>query len=201
VNIEMGVTLKMKLVAIYASSSDAVDSEFVEAASTLGKLIVEAGYGIIFGGSYVGLMGAIARSIKKNNGYVVGVIPQIIYDKDLHFPDCDELIITQDLRERKAIMEEKAIAFVALPGGFGTIDEISEIITLKQLGMTDYPVVFLNIQNIFGPLFDEYALLMKKKFAKSFSSELYFIADDPNKVMKYILNYKPPKIDSKWFKK
>ena len=133
-----------KTICVYSSSSDAIAPEFFAVAEELGAALAGAGYGLIYGGARVGLMGAVARAVHAHGGHVVGVLPGVLQRKELTYEPADELIITQDLRERKAIMETRADAFIALPGGFGTLEEVLEILTLKQLLLHSKPLVLLN---------------------------------------------------------
>jgi uncharacterized protein (TIGR00730 family) len=118
-------------ICVFSSSSDAIDRSFFQVAAELGAAIARRGDVMVFGGFNVGLMGEAARAVHQQGGRVVGVIPAFIESRGLGYDAADELIVTRDMRERKAAMEVRADAFVALPGGFGTLEEMFEIITLK----------------------------------------------------------------------
>src|SRR4051794_4401156 len=130
-------------VTVFSSSSDAVDPVFFVVARELGATLARRGDTLVFGGTGVGLMGAAASAAHHAGGRVIGVIPSYIADKRIAFEHADELIQTETLRERKAIMEDRADAFIVLPGGFGTLEEAVEIITLKQLQQHRKAIVIL----------------------------------------------------------
>ncbi|MGE5632673.1 MAG: TIGR00730 family Rossman fold protein [Caulobacteraceae bacterium] len=187
-----------KNICVFSSSSDHVAPAFFEAAARLGRIIGESNSTLIYGGTNIGLMGAIARATHEHGGRVVGVIPELIRDRGVAYDTADELIITKDLRERKANMEKRADVFIALPGGFGTLEEIVEIITLKQLGCHTKPIIFINTDGFYKHLGDFFEHLYKEKFAKSDFRDLYYIADDVDMVMPYLERYNPEGMSSKW---
>ncbi len=189
-----------KLICVYCSSSDAVDPDFFNFTKELGKSIVENNYGLVYGGGNIGLMGVLARSVKENNGKVVGVIPKALHEKGLSFKESDKLIITKDLRERKAIMEEYAHAFISLPGGFGTLEEILEILTLKQLKFHNKAIVFLSCRNFYDSLKESFEHIYYEKFAKEDYKKLYCFSDSIKETMEYINKYKPVELADKWYK-
>ena len=188
-----------KNICVFCSSSDAVDEIYFKATEKLGKLIVENGFSLLYGGAKIGLMGAAAKSVKKHGGYITGVIPQVLFQKGLYYKQCDELIQTNDMAERKLVMENKAHAFISLPGGFGTLEEILQVITLKQLQYFDKPVVFLNINSFYDDLINVFEKLYKENFAKQDYRGLYFITDKPESAIEYIIDYKPGQNIQKWF--
>lgn len=131
-----------KTICVFCSSSSAIDAVYFNTAQELGKSIGERGWGLVYGGSDVGLMGAVARSVTQHSGPVVGVIPQTIHARGIAYETADEMIVTKDLRDRKAEMERRADAFIAMPGGFGTLEEVVEVLTLKQLQLHLKPIIF-----------------------------------------------------------
>jgi uncharacterized protein (TIGR00730 family) len=185
-------------ICVFSSSSDAIDREFFSAAMELGMEIALRNGTLVFGGTNVGLMGAVARATHKHGGRVVGVIPQFMRPKGITYTSADELIVTRDMRERKATMEARADAFLALPGGFGTLEEMIEIITLKQLKQHAKPVVFLNINNFYRPLQRLFEHMITNHFAKEAMREIYHFANDVPAAFQYIDRYEPPKMDEKW---
>ena len=130
-------------VTIFCGSSDAVDPKYFAAAVELGEKIARRGWRLIYGGGSVGLMGALARAVLDAGGHVTGVIPRALLDLGVGETKVSELVVTDGLRDRKAIMDERGDAFVALPGGLGTLEEVLEVLTLKQLGYHTKPVVVL----------------------------------------------------------
>ena len=122
----------MKSIAVYCSSSDVIHEDYFKTAKNLGSLMAKHNYELVYGGGVVGLMGEVARSVKSNGGKTYGVIPEALnLDNVVHDID-DELIITVGMRERKALMDERANAFIGLPGGFGTLEEMFEVLTLQK---------------------------------------------------------------------
>lgn len=182
--------MKKKNVCVYCSSSNYLDEKFYGVASELGEKLAKSGYNLVYGGSTCGCMGKVAESILKSGGEVIGVIPERIQNMGLSHPQLSELIITKDMRERKAKMEELSDMFIALPGSFGTLEEISEIIVAKQLSYHNKAVVFLNFENFYGPLFEMYEKYYKYGFAKEANRELYFIADNTDEAVNYLNNYR-----------
>jgi hypothetical protein len=187
-----------KNICIYCASSDSVDEKFFKVANELGSKMVLNGYGLVYGGAKVGLMGEIAKTVYSLNGKIIGVIPEKIRDKGLAFEHTTELIVTKNMRDRKALMESNSDAFIALPGGFGTLEEISEMIVAKQLHYHNKPLIFLNVDNFYTSLFDFFDNCCETGFAKEESRDLYHVATDIDSVFSYLQNYKEHEIVSKW---
>jgi len=142
----------MKLLCVYCSSSDRLDPKYTAAAEQLGHELVARGFGLVYGVGKTGLMGAVARAVKARGGRVVGVIPEFMKARELAYDEADELVTVVTMRERKLLMEARADAFVALPGGFGTLEEIMEILTLRQLDVVRKPCVFFNQDGFYDDL-------------------------------------------------
>jgi len=189
-----------KKICIYCSSSDAVDLVYFQAAKELAALVAAGNHTLVYGGGNVGLMGEIAKTAQSFGGKVIGIIPEGIKNMGVAYEVADEFIVTKDLRERKSLMEIYSDAFIALPGGFGTLEEILEMITLKQLNFHNKPLVFLNINNFYNPLFEMFEYFYKSSFAKPGCKNLYYIASDPKSAIKYIEEYVPEEIPEKVFK-
>lgn len=185
-------------ICVYSSSSDSISQKFFETSRELGAAIARNGYTLVYGGASVGPMGAIARSVHEHGGQVVGVMPEALHGAGITYQGCDELIITKDMRERKAIMEAKASAFVGFPGGFGTLEEIFEILTLKQLRYHEKPMVLLNAHHFYDPLVGLFEHIFKEKFAKESFRELYHISPDVDSIFRYLESYEPPQLQTKW---
>ena len=188
-----------KKICVFCSSSDVADEVYFKAANELGYYISDYGYTLVFGGANVGLMKQLAETAKENKGYSIGVIPQKIADNNIACTIVDELIVMPDMHSRKAKLESLADVFIALPGGFGTIEELSEVITLKQLGYHNKPIIFLNINNFYDKLFEFYEELYSQKFAKEDYRKLYYIADNVKDAFRYIEDYKEESPVNKWF--
>jgi uncharacterized protein (TIGR00730 family) len=142
----------MSAVCVYCSSSDAIDPAHVALATEVGARLAAAGHDIVSGGGRVSMMGAVARAARAGGAHTIGVIPEHLMAREVADEDADELVVVETMRERKRIMESRADAFVALPGGLGTLEELFEMWTSRTLGMHDKPVVVLDPDGFFAPL-------------------------------------------------
>lgn len=185
----------MKNICVFASSSNKLKKEFYEDAKKLGDLMGQAGLNIVYGGSRLGLMYACAGAVKASGGGIIGVMPEKLYNLGVGNPeDCKEFILTKGMRERKAKMDEISDAVIALAGGFGTLEEISEMIVQKQLGYNAKPIVLLNTQGFYNSLINFFDNIIEHNFAKESTRELYYIANSPEAAMRYIQSYNPQEI-------
>lgn len=185
----------MKNVCVFASSSNKLEQAFYNDAEKLGELLAKNGYNIVYGGSRLGMMYACARAVKQNGGKILGVMPQKLVEFGVANPnDCDEFFETVGMRERKAKMDAISDAVIALAGGFGTLEEISEMIVQKQLGYNSKPIILLNTNGFYDNLITFFETIMKNSFAKETAKELYFIAFTPEDAIKYLNNYIPKEI-------
>ena len=160
-------------ICVYCSSSDRIDPAYFAVARDLGEAIGRRGHSLVWGGGRVGLMGELARGARATGGRVVGVIPRSLHRIEVADGDADELIVTADMRERKQIMDDRADAFVVLPGGFGTLEELTEMLVQKILGYTDRPLVILNAAGYFDPLIDLFDHFIAHRFAKDKHRQLF----------------------------
>jgi|TARA_B100001079_G_C16402981_1_gene512274 hypothetical protein len=190
----------MKSICVFCASSRAVDGVYHEVATDLGRQIGRLGFELVYGGASIGLMGAVARGVHAEGGKVVGVIPEFFRkkDKEIEYADADELIVTEDMRSRKAIMDERASAFIVLPGGIGTLEEAMEIMSMKQLGLTNKPLVFINTNKFYDGLIANLKEMVDLKFAKASTLELFTICPGPAEALDFILTHHPEKSESKW---
>ena len=191
--------MENKRICVFCSSSDALKKSFYDVANELGKIMGSKKYTLVHGGGQIGLMGAIGKSVKENGGKVIGIIPEKLNKKGIVSEYDDEMIVTKDMGARKARMCELAEAFIALPGGFGTLEEILEVITLKQLKYHTKPIVFLNAENFYEHLFTQFEILYNEKFAKEDYRKLYAIVSTPEEALQYIEEYNYETIQDKWF--
>jgi uncharacterized protein (TIGR00730 family) len=139
-------------VCVYCGASPGRDPIYAEAAESFGRLLAEAGVRLVYGGGSVGLMGIVARSVLTHGGAVSGIIPQFLKDREIMLDAVPDLVVTADMHERKRLMFERADAFVALPGGIGTLEETVEMMTWAQLGRHAKPVLLVNISGFWDPL-------------------------------------------------
>jgi uncharacterized protein (TIGR00730 family) len=166
-----------KLLCVYCSASKDLDPKYHAAAEDVGRGMVAHGWGLVYGGGNVGLMGAVARAVKDAGGHVVGVIPDFMVARELAYHQADELITVNSMRERKRLMEERACAFLALPGGIGTLEELAEIMTLRYINRMDKPVVVFNQDDYYGHLFKFFERMTRERFKSPSLNTLYSIAD------------------------
>ena len=177
--------------AVYASSSDKIDPVFRDAARAMGHLIGERGYTLVYGAGSIGLMGVVARAVHERGGKVLGVIPEKLSAMEITYVEADELIVTTGMRDRKAIMEARADAFVAIPGGFGTLEELLEVLTLKQLDYHNKPIVILNTDGVYDGLLKQFDTLFDRGFIRRDHRDLYHVCAEPAGVFEYLDNYVP----------
>ncbi|HEX6990218.1 MAG TPA: TIGR00730 family Rossman fold protein, partial [Bacillota bacterium] len=175
-----------RAICVFSSSVHQVDGPILEAARELGAGIARRGWTLVYGGTDVGLMGAVARAAHAHGGRVVGVIPVALRDAGIAYDRADQLIVTRDMRERKAVMDRRSDAFVALPGGFGTLEEVFEIITLKQLGYHRKPIGILNIAGYYDPLQGLFEHIYERGFARTETRELYRIVSGVPGLLEYV---------------
>ncbi|MGE0767647.1 MAG: TIGR00730 family Rossman fold protein [Hyphomicrobiaceae bacterium] len=139
-------------VCVFCGSGPGRDEAYVEAARRFGTALAQTDLGLVYGGGGLGLMGEVARSVLAAGGYVTGIIPEFLRNKERMLRDVDEMIVTSNMHERKQHMFEHSDAFVALPGGIGTLEELVEQMTWAQLGQHDKPIVLANVANFWAPL-------------------------------------------------
>lgn len=186
-------------ICVFSSSSNAIADFYFNEAKQLGKIIGEQGHVLINGGANVGLMETLTISARSAGAKTIGIIPKRLTGRSLASDNAHKVIVTDDMQNRKAKMREMADAFIALPGGFGTLEEILEVMTLRQLSYHTKPVVFINTNNFFKYLFKQFEVSYQEMFAKSVYKELYYIAGNAKEAMEYLKTYKPVELDSKWF--
>lgn len=182
----------IKRICVFCSSSNFLDEEYYTDAIELGALLGKNNYDIVYGGSTLGLMWACASSVKNNGGKVYGVMPERLAQMGCKTDNCDEFYLAQGMRERKAKMDELSEAVVALPGGFGTLEELSEMFVQKQLGYNKKPIVVLNTKGFYDSLFEFFDKIIEEKFANKIANDLIYVATTPQEVIEYLKNYKEP---------
>jgi len=189
-----------RAICVYCSASTAIDSTYTELAIRLGEEIAARGETLVFGGTNIGLMSTLATAVKSGGGRVIGVIPVQIQGTPYAFDQADELIATPTLRDRKAAMEQRADAFIALPGGFGTLDEVIEVIMLKQVQFHKKPIVLLDHNGFYQPLSALFEHLYAQRFASAEHHRgLYHLAADIPAAYEYLDAYQPPEFPIRWF--
>lgn len=144
----------------------------------LGQLLAQRGDTLVYGGGSYGLMGDVAQAAHLNGGRVVGIIPKMLLSIEFAFRNADELIVTEDMRERKASMESRADAFIALPGGIGTLEEIFEIMTLRALNATAKPLILVNVRGFYDPLVTLIQKMREEKFVRREIADIFALVPD-----------------------
>ena len=185
------MTNNIKNVCVFASSCNYLDKSYYDAAAEFGNLLSKADMNMVYGGSSLGLMWACAKEVKKNGCQIIGVMPERLHNMGVHTDECVELFVTPCMRSRKAKMDELSDAIVALAGGFGTLEELSEMIVQKQLGYNQKAIVILNTNGFYNKLIEFFDEIISENFALDTSRELYYVAETPNQAVEYLLNYVP----------
>ena len=168
--------MSVESVCIYCGSANHVDEIFKKTAHDVGVALAHRGLKLIYGGGHVGLMGTVADAVLAAGGQVTGIIPEHIRSHELQHTGLSELFVVDTMHTRKSMMAEKADAFVVLPGGFGTMDELFEILTWKQLGLHAKPIIIYNVEGFWDPLLDLINHMIDKKFAPENNKRIYKIA-------------------------
>ena len=182
-------------ICVYGASSDKIDKYYISETEKLGEVIAQKGHSLVFGGGAQGIMGAAARGMKNQKGYVIGVSPKFFNVDGVLFTDCDELIYTETMRERKQILEEKSDAFVVAPGGIGTFEEFFEIFTLKQLARHNKPIIIFNANGFYDNMIKLLEDAEKQGFIREKTLKLYKVIEKPEEIIEYIESYVPEEIN------
>lgn len=173
-------------VCVYCGSRAGTDPLYKDMAVTLGRVLVKRRLALVYGGGSTGLMGALADSVLSDGGHVIGIIPTFLATKELLHTGISETQVTKDIQERKAIMAKHADAFVALPGGFGTFEEVLEILTWRQLAIHDKPIVLLNTNAYFDSLINLIDRAISDGFMTTEHRRLFSIAKSPEEAISIV---------------
>lgn len=184
-------------VAVYCGSSPGHDPRFVEAAASLGDLLARRGIGLVYGGGHVGLMGTVADHVLAGGGRVTGVITTHLFEREEGHLDLTELFVVDSMHERKLAMSDRADAFIALPGGVGTFEELFEAITWTQLGIHDKPVGLLDVAGFYGPLLTFLDDTVDAGFVRAEHRGLVLNATSPEELLLRLATWTPPTVQ-KW---
>lgn len=173
---------------IFGAASDEINNEYILSVEKLSEKLAEKGHNLVFGAGACGLMGAAARGFRKGGGNIIGVIPKFFKEADVEtiYNDCDELIYTESMRERKATMEDKADAFIIVPGGIGTFEEMFEVLTLKQLGRHNKPIVIYNIDGYYDAMEELLKRSVEEGFVRENCSYLYRYFKNDDELIDYV---------------
>ncbi|HJP86389.1 MAG TPA: TIGR00730 family Rossman fold protein [Gemmatimonadaceae bacterium] len=187
----------IKRLAVFCGSNVGARREYVEAARSLGRLLSDRGIGVVYGGSNVGLMAALANEILDNQGDIIGVIPRTLMQREVAHTELVDLRIVESMHERKALMAELCDGFVALPGGIGTLEEFFEVWTWAQLGMHDKPCGLLNIAGYFDGLLAFLDRAVEERFVRDVHREMVIVEENPQRLLDRFESYEPPRV-VKW---
>lgn len=186
-----------KRICVFCGSSPGLHPDYLAAARELGAALARHNLSLVYGGAHVGLMGEIANSVMQRGGEVIGVMPQSLIDREIAHQGLSELHVVQSMHERKALMAELADGFIALPGGFGTLEELFEIVTWGQLGLHRKPFGLLNVNQFFAQLIEFLDFAVDQQFIRPQHRQMILVDADPDQLLERFAAYDPPKV-AKW---
>lgn len=189
----------MKSLCVYCASSDRLDPKYYATATQVGAEIARRQWSLVYGGGKTGMMGAVARGVKSGGGRVIGVIPDFMKARELEFTEADELISVITMRERKMLMETRADAFLALPGGWGTLEELMEILTLAHLEALQKPIVILNLDGYYDDLLRFNERIIAENFMRDTIRGKYAVARTVEEIFPLIDSWTQQPGDAKWY--
>jgi uncharacterized protein (TIGR00730 family) len=186
---------KISSICVYCGSGIGKNPVFTEAARTLGRMIAEAGIRLVYGGGGNGLMGEVARAAQAAGGKVTGIIPKLLIPRENAYLEVDDYVVVDTLHERKMLMFERVEAFVALPGGLGTLEELVEQLTWVQLGIHQKPVILANIDHYWDKLLELFAQMHGEAFLREGFTTRYIIVEKAEEIVPLLLQHPPPQPD------
>lgn len=189
----------MNAICVFCGSSMGTRPEYRDGALELANLFLERKIRLIYGGANVGLMKILADKVMEGGGEVIGIMPQLLIDKEVAHTEITKMITVCSMSERKGLMVKMSDAFIAMPGGFGTLDELAEVITYNQLRLTDKPIGILNLAGYFDPLLTFFDHITTEGFLRPEHRQNLVIDDSVQSLMKKMLDYQPVPID-KWIR-
>jgi len=191
-------TYNMKRICVFCGSSPGARPAYRKTAQRLGELLAERRIGMVFGGGCVGLMGATADAALAKGGEVIGVIPDSLMRREIGHSGLTKLHVVQSMHERKALMADLSDAFIALPGGYGTLEEFTEVVTWSQLGIQAKPCGLLNVEGYWDGLLKFLDHAVNEKFVRPENSELILVATTPESMLERLMEWTPPAYIEKW---
>ena len=187
----------MNSICVFCGSSSGTEAAFEQVAYQLGKTLAEQGIRLIYGGADVGLMGAVANGALENGGEVVGVLPHFLKDLEVGHASLTELVLVDSMHERKTKMSELCDGVIALPGGFGTTEELFEMLTWGQLGLHDKPIALLNVNGFYNPLIEFVGRMQTSGFLKKVNQDMLLVGGTVDEVLVLMGDYVAP-TEGKW---
>lgn len=190
----------MKYITVFCGSSPGTQSIYTDQAYQLGKTLAQRGIGLVYGGARVGLMGAVANGAIENKGEAIGVLPHFLRSKEIAHESLTTLILVETMHERKTKMHELCDGVITMPGGFGTMEELFEMLTWAQLGLHQKPIGILNINGFYNELISLIQAMMNKGFLKPIHQQMLLVDNSIEGLLKKMELYMPPET-AKWIKK
>jgi len=187
----------IRRICVFCGSSEGNDPIFKDYATKMGKLIAERNLELVYGGAAVGLMGTIADAALAAGGKVYGVLPDFLETKEIAHRGLSKLFLVKSMHERKKIMDELSDAVIALPGGFGTLEELYEMLTWAQLGLHEKPIGILNVKKYYQPLIEMTDHMVQFGLLKSVHRQMMLVSNEPASLLDMMMQYTPPEVD-KW---
>jgi len=191
----------LKRICVFCGSSPGSNSKYAKSARKLGETLTASEITLIYGGSNIGLMGEIANSMIRRKGEVIGIIPQVLVEKEVAFNHLQDLRIVSSMHERKALMAELADGFISMPGGFGTLEETIEMLTWTQLGIHEKPIGLLNVEGYFDRLCEFIDHMVSEGFLVQGFRDMILMDDKPDGLLDKMIQFSPPQIDKWWMDK
>ncbi|CAM1373268.1 LOG family protein YvdD [Tenacibaculum litopenaei] len=188
--------MKLENVVVFCGSSMGFGEKYQTAAKALGHYFAENGISLVYGGGKVGLMGVTADAVLEKNGTAIGVIPGLLKEEEVMHNALTEMVVTETMSERKVVMSKMIDAYVTMPGGFGTLDELFEALTLQQLHIEQKPVGLLNVEGFFDPVLEQLDRMVKEGFLKPENRALLLVAATVPELMDQLRNYTAPKVEA-----
>lgn len=182
----------MTKIVVFCGSSQGFHSVYKEAAITLGNYFSKQQITLVYGGGKIGLMGILADTIHAKKGDVIGVIPKLLEKEEVLHANVEEMIVCKNMSERKVLMSKLADGYITLPGGFGTIDELFEVLTLNQLNVEQKPIGLLNTNGFFNPLLAQLNTMVAEGFLKESNKKMLLVGNTVEELMQKMHNYKTP---------
>ncbi|WP_172821067.1 TIGR00730 family Rossman fold protein [Chryseobacterium sp. T16E-39] len=190
----------MKRLTVFCGSSFGAEPIYEDQAYALGKKLVEEKIGLVYGGAISGLMGVVANGVMENGGEAIGVLPHFLKGKEIAHQNLTDLILVETMHERKTKMNELSDGVIALPGGYGTLEELFEMMTWAQLGLHQKPIAVLNVNGFYDDLLKMTQTMVDKGFLKEANQKMLIVDDNIDVLLAKMKNYEAPKVD-KWISK
>jgi uncharacterized protein (TIGR00730 family) len=189
---------RVERICVFCGASPGARPEYAEATRELARLVIAEGIGVVYGGGGVGLMGALADEVIASGGELTGVIPRALVDREIAHRDVMDMRVVGSMHERKALMAELSDAFVALPGGIGTLEELFEVYTWAQLGLHSKPCALLNVAGYYDGIADFLALAVSERSLREETRDLLLVDTDPAALIDRLRSFEPPAVVPKW---